>query len=193
MSSNDPFDLERFVKAQEPVFDTALQELKAGHKRTHWMWFIFPQLKGLGHSPTAQFYGIASIEEARAYLAHPVLGPRITLCTQVVSAHERQSLAEIFGSPDDLKFVSSMTLFAAAAGDGRRAVRTSSRPVGSQGRADLGDAGALAIRDQTSRVKLATPPGLEPGTYCLEGSCSIQLSYGAVIAANLSGSRDRLG
>ncbi len=117
MSSNDPFDLERFVKAQEPVFDTALQELKAGHKRTHWMWFIFPQLKGLGHSPTAQFYGIASIEEARAYLAHPVLGPRITLCTQVVSAHERQSLAEIFGSPDDLKFVSSMTLFAAAAAD----------------------------------------------------------------------------
>ena len=117
MSSNDPFDLERFVKAQEPAFDTALQELRLAKSGPIGCGSSSPQLKGLGHSPTAQFYGIASIDEARAYLAHPVLGPRITLCTQVVSAHERQSLAEIFGSPDDLKFVSSMTLFAAAAAD----------------------------------------------------------------------------
>lgn len=117
MSSNDPFDLERFVKAQETVFDTALQELRAGRKRTHWMWFVFPQLKGLGHSPTAQFYGIESIDEARAYLAHPVLGARITLCTHVVLGHESRSLSEIFGSPDDLKFLSSMTLFAASSAE----------------------------------------------------------------------------
>ena len=157
------------------------------------MWFIFPQLKGLGHSPTAQFYGIASVEEARAYLAHPVLGPRITLCTQVVSAHERRSLAEIFGSPDDLKFVSSMTLFAAAAADEDAPFARALVRWGARDERTLAMLGLSAIRDQTSRIKLATPPGLEPGTYCLEGSCSIQLSYGAVMAADLSGSRDRLG
>jgi uncharacterized protein (DUF1810 family) len=116
MTDANPFDLERFVSAQAPVFTPALSELKAGRKRSHWMWFIFPQLRGLGHSSTAQFYVISSLDEARAYLAHPVLGPRLIQCTETVLAVEGQSLHEMFGSPDDLKFCSSMTLFALAAG-----------------------------------------------------------------------------
>src|SRR3954454_7616642 len=116
MPDADPFDLERFVTAQAPVFAAAIDELKAGQKRSHWMWFIFPQMRGLGHSPTAQFYGISSLDEARAYLAHPVLGPRLMRCTEAVLAVEGRSLHAIFGSPDDLKFCSSMTLFALAAG-----------------------------------------------------------------------------
>ena len=113
----DPFDLERFVKAQASVFDTALAELKAGEKRSHWMWFVFPQLRDLGHSPMAKFYGIGSLDEARAYLAHPVLGRRLKLCTRTVLAVEGRTLNEIFGSPDDMKFRSSMTLFALASAD----------------------------------------------------------------------------
>ena len=113
----DPYDLERFVAAQEPVFPTALAELRAGRKRTHWMWFIFPQLRGLGRSAMATRYGIGSLEEARAYLAHPLLGSRLELCTDAVLAVEGRSLHEIFGSPDDMKFHSSMSLFASAAGD----------------------------------------------------------------------------
>src|SRR5882724_3520289 len=115
MAAADPFDLERFVKAQAPVFGAALDELKAGHKRTHWMWFVFPQLRGLGHSTMAEIYGIASLDEARAYLAHPVLGPRLRQCTEAVLAVADRSLHAIFGSPDDAKFRSSMTLFAEAA------------------------------------------------------------------------------
>jgi uncharacterized protein (DUF1810 family) len=115
MPTDDPFDLQRFVTAQAPVFETALAELKAGQKRTHWMWFVFPQLRGLGLSPTAQVYGLASLAEARAYLAHPLLGPRLQRCTQAALAAEGRSLAAIFGSPDDMKFRSSMTLFARAA------------------------------------------------------------------------------
>ena len=120
MPDADPFDLERFVTAQAPVFTAALDEVKAGQKRSHWMWFIFPQLRGLGHSSTAQFYGISSLAEARAYLAHPVLGPRLRRCTETVLAVEGRSLHAIFGSPDDLKFCSSMTLFALAAGENER-------------------------------------------------------------------------
>ena len=112
------FDLDRFITAQAPVFQTALAELQAGHKRTHWMWFIFPQLRGLGHSATAQFYGIASLAEARAYLDHPVLGPRLHACTKAVLQCRAHSLHDIFGSPDDMKFRSSMTLFEAAAPPG---------------------------------------------------------------------------
>jgi uncharacterized protein (DUF1810 family) len=112
---DDPYDLARFLAAQAPVIETALGELRAGRKRTHWMWFVFPQLRGLGTSPMAQRYGISSFAEARAYLAHPVLGPRLRVCTEAVLAHAGRSLAEIFGSPDDLKFRSSMTLFAEAA------------------------------------------------------------------------------
>jgi uncharacterized protein (DUF1810 family) len=115
MTTDDRFDLQRFVTAQEPVFETVLAELRAGRKRTHWMWFVFPQLAGLGRSSTARFYGIGSIDEARAYLAHPVLGPRLDLCTGIVLASDNSSLHAIFGSPDDLKFRSCMTLFSLAA------------------------------------------------------------------------------
>ena len=120
MTGSDPFDLKRFVSAQAPVFDTALAELEAGDKKSHWMWFVFPQLAGLGESFMAQFYGIGSIEEARAYLAHELLGERLIRCTRAVLAIEDRSLHAVFGSPDDMKFRSSMTLFASAApkGDG---------------------------------------------------------------------------
>ena len=111
----DPFALARFVEAQARSHDDALAELAAGTKRSHWMWYVFPQLRGLGLSPTALFYGIGSREEARAYLAHPVLGPRLLACTRAVLGHPGRSLASIFGSPDDMKFRSSMTLFAEAA------------------------------------------------------------------------------
>ena len=121
MLDTDPFNLERFVSAQAPVFATALAELKAGRKRSHWMWFVFPQLRGLARSPMAEFYGIGSLDEARAYLAHPLLGPRLTLCTEALLAVEGRSLHAILGSPDDLKFCSSMTLFSRAE-DGEESV-----------------------------------------------------------------------
>lgn len=108
------FDFDRFVKAQEPVFDTVLQELRSGLKRSHWMWFVFPQLRGLGRSQTARYYGIGTLTEARAYLDHPLLGPRLRQCVEAVLAVSGRSLPEIFSSPDDLKFRSSMTLFALA-------------------------------------------------------------------------------
>ena len=114
----DRYDLERFVTAQERVFDTVLSELRSGRKRSHWMWFIFPQLRGLGRSSTADYYGISSLAEARAYLAHPVLGPRLDVCTKTVFEAEAASLRAIFGSPDDMKFRSCATLFALAAGEG---------------------------------------------------------------------------
>lgn len=109
-----PYDLQRFIAAQAPVFDTVLEELQAAHKRTHWMWFISPQLRGLGQSSTARFYGIGTLDEARGYFAHPVLGPRLILCAHTVLECSGRSLHDIFGSPDDLKFQSSMTLFEAA-------------------------------------------------------------------------------
>jgi uncharacterized protein (DUF1810 family) len=112
--TGDRFDLDRFVTAQAPIFDAALQELRAARKRTHWMWFVFPQLRGLGHSSTARLYGIGSLEEARAYHAHPLLGPRLILCTRTVLESTTRTLHEIFGSPDDMKFQSCMTLFEAA-------------------------------------------------------------------------------
>jgi uncharacterized protein (DUF1810 family) len=113
----DGFDLGRFEAAQKPLMERVLGELRAGEKRTHWMWFVFPQLAGLGHSPMAQRYAIASLDEARAYLAHGVLGPRLIECTDLVNAVEGRSIHAIFGSPDDMKFRSSMTLFARAAPD----------------------------------------------------------------------------
>jgi uncharacterized protein (DUF1810 family) len=120
--NSDPFNLERFVKAQRGKYTQVLDELRTGHKRTHWMWFIFPQIRGLGSSETAQFFAITSLDEARAYLAHPVLGPRLLECTALVNAvsehpragDPRKLLDEIFGYPDNLKFHSSMTLFAIA-------------------------------------------------------------------------------
>lgn len=109
-----PFDLERFVAAQDAVMAAVREELRAGRKRTHWMWFVFPQLRALGRSATALHYGIASLAEARAYLAHPALGPRLRDCTGLVCAAQGHTIHEIFGSPDDMKFRSCMTLFAAA-------------------------------------------------------------------------------
>jgi uncharacterized protein (DUF1810 family) len=108
----DQFDLQRFVDAQNPVFDRVCAELRAGHKRTHWMWFIFPQLAGLGSSAMAARYAISGKPEAQAYLAHKILGPRLRECTQLVNEIAGRSIHEIFGDPDDLKFHSSMTLFA---------------------------------------------------------------------------------
>jgi uncharacterized protein (DUF1810 family) len=112
--SADPFDLARFVSAQAGAFGAAIEELRAGRKQTHWMWFVFPQLKGLGVSQAAQFYGISGLEEATAYLEHPVLGPRLESAVAAVQASPAASLHQLFGSPDDLKFRSSMTLFAVA-------------------------------------------------------------------------------
>ena len=114
----DDHDLERFLTAQASTYDAALAELRAGRKRTHWMWFVFPQLRGLGRSETARFYGIASLAEARAYLDHEVLGTRLVQCAEALLPHEGKSAREIMGSPDDVKLRSSMTLFAAVAGEG---------------------------------------------------------------------------
>ena len=107
----------RFLAAQEPVFDSVLAELRAGRKSSHWIWFIFPQIAGLGHSAMAQQFAIASLDEAKAYLQHPVLGPRLRECTQLVLDVEGRSAEEIFGYPDNLKFRSCMTLFLTAATD----------------------------------------------------------------------------
>src|SRR5688572_11657087 len=108
----DPWDLSRFVSAQELIYPSVLAELRNGHKRTHWMWFIFPQLAGLGQSSTARHYAIQSLEEAKAYLAHPVLGPRLVECCESILSVSGKTAHAILGSPDDLKLRSSMTLFA---------------------------------------------------------------------------------
>jgi uncharacterized protein (DUF1810 family) len=112
---NDPFHLERFVEAQNPVYERVRAELRNGRKATHWMWFIFPQLRGLGRSSTAIEFGISSRQEAEAYLKHPVLGPRLIECTGLVNLVENRSISQIFSSPDDLKFRSSMSLFSSVA------------------------------------------------------------------------------
>jgi uncharacterized protein (DUF1810 family) len=114
---SDPYDLQRFIEAQAPVFETACAELARGRKKSHWMWFIFPQIEGLGRSPTAQRFAISGRAEAEAYLRHPVLGPRLRRCAELVNAIEGRSISQIFGPPDDLKIHSSMTLFGAVADD----------------------------------------------------------------------------
>jgi uncharacterized protein (DUF1810 family) len=113
----DPFDLDRFVQAQAPVMSDVLWELCEGRKRTHWMWFVFPQLRALGQSATAKHYGIASLDEARAYMAHPILGPRLGDCAGLVLAIQGRTAHDIFGSIDALKLRSCMTLFMAAVPD----------------------------------------------------------------------------
>src|SRR5271168_4060346 len=113
---DDPFDLQRFVRAQNVVFEQVVAELQSGYKKSHWMWYVFPQLKSLGRSPRAIFYGISSLEEARGYLQHPVLGPRLEQVTRIVLERANVTLHDLFGSPDDMKFRSSMTLFSRAAG-----------------------------------------------------------------------------
>ena len=117
MTADDPYDLARFVTAQEPVLDRVRAELRRGRKSSHWMWFVFPQVAGLGSSSTARHYAISGLDEARAYLAHPVLGPRLRECAELAAAVESGSAADVFGYPDDLKLRSSMTLFARAAPD----------------------------------------------------------------------------
>ena len=114
MAMDDPYDLQRFLYAQAPAIEQARAELRGGKKRGHWMWFVFPQIAGLGRSDMAQKFAIASLDEARTYAAHEILGPRLRECAALVVALEGRSVEEIFGSPDDLKFRSSMTLFAHA-------------------------------------------------------------------------------
>src|SRR5580692_10629025 len=108
---NDPYDLQRFVNAQNPVYDQVCAELRAGKKESHWIWFIFPQLRGLGHSAMATAFGIVSRQEAQAYLGHALLGPRLRECAQFVNLVKGRSISQILGYPDDMKFRSSMTLF----------------------------------------------------------------------------------
>lgn len=115
---DDPYHLQRFVEAANPVFEQVCAELREGRKSSHWMWFIFPQIAGLGSSSAAQQYAISSLEEAKAYLNHAVLGPRLKECTQLVLSVKGRTAHEIFGNPDDLKFRSSMTLFAEAMPEG---------------------------------------------------------------------------
>ncbi len=110
-SASNPYDLNRFISAQEGVYERALTELRSGLKRSHWMWFIFPQIDGLGFSPTSRHYSIKSLEEARQYLAHPVLGTRLVESAEAVLAVQGRSASDIFGYPDDMKLQSSMTLF----------------------------------------------------------------------------------
>jgi uncharacterized protein (DUF1810 family) len=118
-SASEPFDLQRFVDAQDRVYATVVDELRAGRKRSHWIWFVFPQIAGLGSSSTAAHYAISCLDEAKAYLRHDVLGPRLRECAELVNGTRGRSIAQIFGSPDDLKVRSSMTLFARATEDNR--------------------------------------------------------------------------
>ena len=113
MSTADPHDLERFIQAQRNVYEQALAEIRTGRKRSHWMWYIFPQYAGLGSSAISQLYAIKGLEEAQAYLHHPVLGPRLVECAEAALAIQDRSAVEVFGSPDDAKLRSSATLFAA--------------------------------------------------------------------------------
>ena len=115
---SDPFNLHRFVVAQDDVYPRVCAELRKGEKASHWMWFVFPQIQGLGYSSMAQRYAIASVDEARAYLEHPILGGRLRECTQLVCDVNDRTIHDIFGSPDDMKFRSSMTLFAHVAEEG---------------------------------------------------------------------------
>jgi uncharacterized protein (DUF1810 family) len=111
MNQKQMFNLDRFISAQENIYDHVVAELKTGKKRSHWMWFIFPQIDGLGKSSTAKFYALKSLEEARAYFNHPILGQRLLECTQLVLSIKNRTASQIFGFPDDLKLKSSMTLF----------------------------------------------------------------------------------
>ena len=133
----DPFDLDRFVRAQEDTYAQALAEIRAGRKRTHWMWFVFPQIAGLGSSPMAERYAIESLAEARAYLQHAVLGPSLVECSESACAVDGRSAIEIFGTPDDLKLRSSATLFDAVSAPGSvfdRLLRNSSTASATQRR-----------------------------------------------------------
>ncbi|SFQ14437.1 Uncharacterized protein, DUF1810 family [Variovorax sp. OK605] len=144
-----PFDLERFLSAQAPVHEAVCAELAAGRKASHWMWFMFPQLRALGRSPTAKFFGIEGLDEAKAYWAHPVLSERLALCTQLVLDVRGRSIHQIFGSPDDMKLHSCMTLFEAAAPEEARFAR-------------LIEQGFGGVRDDNT-LALLRPQGRQPG------------------------------
>jgi uncharacterized protein (DUF1810 family) len=144
-----PFDLERFLSAQAPVHEAVCAELAAGRKASHWMWFVFPQLRALGRSPTAKFFGIEGLDEAKAYGAHPVLSERLALCTQLVLDVRGRSIHQIFGSPDDLKLHSCMTLFEAAAPEEAHFAR-------------LIEQGFGGVRDDNT-LALLRPQGRQPG------------------------------
>ena len=131
-SASDRFDVQRFVDAQARVYPTVVDELRAGRKRSHWMWFIFPQVAGLGGSSMAARFAISCLDEARAYLRHDLLGPRLHECTQLVNAVPDRSIGEIFGSPDDLKLRSSMTLFIHATDDNSDFVELLARYYGGE-------------------------------------------------------------
>jgi uncharacterized protein (DUF1810 family) len=130
---NDPYDLQRFVDAQNPVFEQVCADLREGSKEGHWMWFVFPQLKGLGQSWMATRYGIASRQEAEAYLQHPILGPRLRECTRLVNLLEGRWIDQIFGYPDNLKFRSCMTLFARVASDNKVFLNALEKYFGGEG------------------------------------------------------------
>jgi uncharacterized protein (DUF1810 family) len=128
----DPYDLQRFINAQNPVYEQVCSELRAGRKDGHWMWFVFPQLKGLGHSGMANKFSISSRDEAEAYLRNSILGPRLRECTELVNIAEGRSIEQIFGYPDNLKFRSSMTLFAQVESDNEVFVKALQRYFGGQ-------------------------------------------------------------
>ena len=141
---DDPYELNRFISAQKEVYDRVLAELRDGLKRTHWMWFIFPQINGLGHSPTTRLYSIKSLDEARQYLSHPVLGNRLVESAEAVLAVSGRSASDIFGHPDDWKLQSSMTLFALVAEPGSVFERVLEKYY--QGKRDAGTLQILGIR-----------------------------------------------
>lgn len=147
--TDDPYDLNRFLRAQEEDYEQALSEIRSGRKRTHWMWYIFPQIDGLALSPTSKHYAIKSIDEARAYLAHPVLGPRLLECAEAVVHVEGRTAREIFGPPDDLKLRSCATLFACVSPPGSVFERLLQKYYGGE-------------RDRKTLRLLGPDPGSEP-------------------------------
>lgn len=151
------YDLDRFLRAQQGTYEGALAEIRAGRKRSHWMWFILPQVAGLGSSAMSQRYAIADADEARAYLAHPVLGARLVACCEAALSVEGRSAHEIFGSPDDLKFCSSATLFASVSPPGSVFERVLDRYF--DGRRDERTAELLGQQGSGSRAKVMPRPG----------------------------------
>jgi uncharacterized protein (DUF1810 family) len=130
MNQADPYNLQRFIDAQEPAYEQVLRELRAGQKTSHWMWFIFPQIAGLGHSSMAQRFAISGRAEAESYLQHPVLGPRLTECTRLVNQQEGRAIEDILGDIDGLKFRSSMTLFAKVAANNQTFIEATEKFYG---------------------------------------------------------------
>jgi uncharacterized protein (DUF1810 family) len=149
--TNDPYNLNRFVEAQHDNYEQALSEINSGRKRSHWMWYIFPQADGLGFSSTSKFYAIKNLDEARAYLEHPVLGPRLLACVQAVNRIDGRTASQIFGSPDDMKLKSCATLFACVSPDGSVFHQLLARYYG--GRVDSNTLRLLGLEDEGTGEK----------------------------------------